>query len=1265
MGQIAGIALQIGLKFALAAIFPPEATHQEGPKLADTRVSTSTYGRPIPIGFGRVRIGGNIIWAKNLEDRPETVESGGKGGLFSPSGSTTTHHYFGHFAVGIAEGPAQSIRRVWFDKKVVYDSSGNSRRFWKYPGAGFRFYLGTETQLPDPFIQEDVGTANAPGHRGLVYIVVESLPVADFGNSLPRLIEIEVQFVSTTATSLVELPNPFTGDPITWGHSAISPLSADLYSLNITEGANPGGVVLYDLADNTVKASIGLDAIRAHPLTASSNSHLRSILIAANGDVVIVTINGTAGFEYSHQVIRLNKHTLRIEDVAAVRVNSTPGPAFMIDDAFTTTYKITETGVTVWVVVAANDTTGGIGQFQMTVYNLRRRNLFLERFLGDSGGELVLVRVPLELRRGVAPGGWDIQQASRDRDGDIWYVGEDDSTGEADGTGRTADMIRLTLNGTQGTSVVSQILGPVTTHKTKVFKLNDAMSEKFAGVFTPDSAAITSPTGVAYDIDNHTLLIFGDEVGTTNNWRWLKYDIDQGEITGRLNKSFFSTIQGHVFTPLPQSKIRGLYQASVLGVGTHEVSATKYQSVKASDFTVTDVDIGPADGTPNTSLFHDRDANATIYPGGVASPTIPGSLPIVFHDRNTDGAVSLDTVISDLAKKASDITDADLDVTDSAITSVICSGYVIGQQMQVKKALEPLMFVYDLNGYESDFKLKFVGRGGGVVDTVPQDDLSAFLGLQQKTTVRLPQVRDQELELPQRVSLKYADLNRDHMDGVQTAQRIEAPAPTMYSRSITSFEAPIVLLPDQAKQAVEKHLYNRWIGRTRYQPVLGPKYIRLDPTDLIDVVNDSETVTMRVEETNLDNGFISKIEARMDDQATHVSASDGIDAPISAVLIDAPGPTEPIIMDMPLIDDGDIDPDGSVGIYTAFGADDATWLGAILQTSDDGINYEDLDQSQTSAPWGYLNGAIAALPLQSATLDPATGDLRDWEWNGKITSWDRTTTIDLYVVDGEDNLESISEASVLEGNNGIWLDSGEFLQFATVADQGGSVFRISDLLRGRRGTESSATFGAIDGTKWCLVDPRWVKRRMFPINEIGKTTYVKATTIGGVSADSVINYFTLKGNSRKPYPVVGIRVDLASGAQREPTVTWKARARIGGDQDLLDAVSEAENEQIFRVDATLGFEVVLMDSNDPDTLESKSYSVAAPAIVAPPVASDDPSVQILSADITAAGYNFAAGDALNIVIYQLYSLASTGSAIPATGSGSSLPVRGIPRVLLI
>jgi len=147
----------------------------EGPRLDTLRITSSTEGAVIPRLYGRMRLGGNVIWATDFREETKTTsQGGGKGG--GPKVKTTEHLYYATFAVALCEGPITGIGRVWAD--------GNPLDLGE---ATWRWYPGDETQEPDPFIAAKMGAEATPAYRGTAYVVFEELPLDRFGNRLPQI----------------------------------------------------------------------------------------------------------------------------------------------------------------------------------------------------------------------------------------------------------------------------------------------------------------------------------------------------------------------------------------------------------------------------------------------------------------------------------------------------------------------------------------------------------------------------------------------------------------------------------------------------------------------------------------------------------------------------------------------------------------------------------------------------------------------------------------------------------------------------------------------------------------------------------------------------------------------------------------------------------------------------------------------------------------------------------------------------------------------
>ena len=187
---IAGAAIgsQVG---ALAGAYVDQALFSssgqprtlQGPRLQNLHGTASTEGTPIPRVYGRCRLGGQIIWATDIEEEATTTTQAAgrsKGGARSSrsSAATTTqvtYSYYSNFAIALAEGEISGIGRVWADGQEL-DLSG----------IACRLYVGDEHQTADSLIVAHQGAETAPAYRGVAYIVFEHFALAPFGNRIPQ-----------------------------------------------------------------------------------------------------------------------------------------------------------------------------------------------------------------------------------------------------------------------------------------------------------------------------------------------------------------------------------------------------------------------------------------------------------------------------------------------------------------------------------------------------------------------------------------------------------------------------------------------------------------------------------------------------------------------------------------------------------------------------------------------------------------------------------------------------------------------------------------------------------------------------------------------------------------------------------------------------------------------------------------------------------------------------------------------------------------------
>lgn len=156
LGRVAGRAID-------ASLLPPV----EAPRIKSLHLMESRDGASLPQVFGRMRVGGQVIWASRFKEA-RREQAAGKGGP-----KYVDYTYSISFAVALGQGPITRLDRVWANGEL-----------FSLRDVTWRLYHGTANQLPDPLIEAIEG--EAPAYRDTAYLVFEDLPLDAFGNRLPQ-----------------------------------------------------------------------------------------------------------------------------------------------------------------------------------------------------------------------------------------------------------------------------------------------------------------------------------------------------------------------------------------------------------------------------------------------------------------------------------------------------------------------------------------------------------------------------------------------------------------------------------------------------------------------------------------------------------------------------------------------------------------------------------------------------------------------------------------------------------------------------------------------------------------------------------------------------------------------------------------------------------------------------------------------------------------------------------------------------------------------
>ncbi|WP_299041169.1 glycoside hydrolase/phage tail family protein [uncultured Tateyamaria sp.] len=143
------------------------------------RLSNSGEGAAIAQLYGRMRLGGQVIWASDFLETVTVSGGGGGGGKGGPKPppqpEVREYSYSISLALAVCEGEITRIGRVWADGEEVAINDLN-----------MRVYTGAHDQLPDPLMEAIEGQGKVPAYRGTAYVVIENLALGQFGNRVPQ-----------------------------------------------------------------------------------------------------------------------------------------------------------------------------------------------------------------------------------------------------------------------------------------------------------------------------------------------------------------------------------------------------------------------------------------------------------------------------------------------------------------------------------------------------------------------------------------------------------------------------------------------------------------------------------------------------------------------------------------------------------------------------------------------------------------------------------------------------------------------------------------------------------------------------------------------------------------------------------------------------------------------------------------------------------------------------------------------------------------------
>lgn len=532
----------------------------------------------------------------------------------------------------------------------------------------------------------------------------------------------------------------------------------------------------------------------------------------------------------------------------------------------------------------------------------------------------------------------------------------------------------------------------------------------------------------------------------------------------------------------------------------------------------------------------------TIYEGDA-----PESAPTVDLRRN---AISIPTIDGRTSYAVSQVTANDIALSDlitdicalkgysssdlvfEGFTGLVVRGMTISSTTRVADLLNRLGQLYGFVFAETDGKLKFRRRratDGSATPDVTLTDSDLIEGSE-----NIVVQRQAATTVLGSLGLTWLDPDRDFESNNVLARRITGVLSGEAGTRDEEISLPVAIAQATARQLLFESFYAMAEAETRVSFSVGPKHLRIEPGDLVQITAGGTTrlvqarrVTHRADLNTLEieaDSFMAQA------TATIGSAGGGTSSPGSGAIAG-----NYVHLDIPLLTAAEYPGASAVRQYhglTTYSAE--AWGGADFYVSGNGSTYTKvLDYDVPPMVVGVATNALGDCP-QTFALDV------DSELTFEVTGGDPD---DFETVDYAEMMSDLTICAY--GRPGAW----ELLSFQTVTNNLDGTITLSNLQRGLYGT--NLVYFVFDGVGnqhqvgdlVCLLNKSRLRSSVRPTSEIGRVDrYAVATADVGLTA-ALKPRHEMTGVSMRPPPVANIIVEHVANTA-EMTIDWNATTPI-------------------------------------------------------------------------------------------------------------------------
>lgn len=474
-----------------------------------------------------------------------------------------------------------------------------------------------------------------------------------------------------------------------------------------------------------------------------------------------------------------------------------------------------------------------------------------------------------------------------------------------------------------------------------------------------------------------------------------------------------------------------------------------------------------------------------------------------------DGAITIADIITDVAGSRA-----------SAQCAAHIAGYIIDGGSQ-REALSLLTELYGLDGWDVGGRLHLAAPSGPARH-VAADALGAQAGPKAGPSRR--RTWTARAARPSSYRLGYIDPARDYQAGEQRAD--------LYGEGqVVTRAMPAALSADAARQVALRALIDSRARADQLSlslPWAALEMVLGGPVEVDGVAGPWRIAMLRFEAMRLDVQL-----TRIAERASVPLAAEAGRATTSADQLH--GPTRLMVKELPWLETGLAS--RPVLVAAAAGPQMGWRRAALLQSTNQGASWTEI-------------GETAAPAIMGVTLDALPA--------GWAYGFDRQSIVTVALLHGGMMLTSCDDDALLAGRNALLIGQ-ELIQFGRAERLSPGRYRLSRLLRGRRGTDSSIA-GHQPGEEVLLID----RDALVILDCPAGAADVQVMASGVADAQPVVRACPISGHATLPLCPVRLTAErMADGALR---LRWIRRSRDGWTwPDAIDAPLAEEAER-YRID---------------------------------------------------------------------------------------------------